>query len=293
MTSLSLLSLALAASSSVDVTLTPSLQDVPPGCPVEFDVVLSAAMPTSISAVDLILEWDPAELSFVQAVPGPQDWLVATFLNDPDSINDDVMDGDALFTALVNPANPLELDPDATVVTFVFEVITASSVELAPTLGVFGKTQVVGTEPAAILTGTISPPVTVLANHIPAMEVVRLGTPPNPNAFLPGLTGPPVIGQPWNPVVDHTTFFPTALLDVMALTILPASPDLPGPFGTVLCNLFGPIRYFFRLPGVPFNLNVPFDCSILGVTVCTQAFSLDDMDNLLLTNALDITVGSI
>jgi endonuclease/exonuclease/phosphatase family metal-dependent hydrolase len=123
--------------------------------------------------------------------------------------------------------------------------------------------------------------------QLAAAEVVRNGTPPNPAALLPGVTSPPVVGAFWDPVVDHSTFMPGAIADYLGFSTAPL--DIPTEFGTLLC---GPALFTIGvLAGQPFSIKIPLDCSFVGVSLCTQVASWDG-PNLLLTNALDITIGS-
>lgn len=152
---------ALFGQMDVDMTLTPSTQNVTVGCVADFEVVLSAGSPMSVSALDVIVSWDPAELQFVGAIPSADPWFATGFFNDPDNINVDLTDGDALYTALANLVTPLTLPPTTTVVTFQFLVLDEAALEMLPSLGTFGETRVIGTNPGEILTGTISGPVTI------------------------------------------------------------------------------------------------------------------------------------
>jgi hypothetical protein len=68
----------------------------------------------------------------------------------------------------------------------------------------------------------------------PASEVVRLGVPPNPAAFLPGVTSGPVLGGVWDPRLDHAAFAPGAVLDLAAIS--DAALNVPTAFGTLLCD---------------------------------------------------------
>ncbi len=121
-------------------------------------------------------------------------------------------------------------------------------------------------------------------------EVVRLGTPPNPAALLPGLTSGPVIGATWDPAIDHTTFMPEATRDLLLISLSPVNINLGFP-GTLLCNYEQGIARFNSAPGVPFSIPVPNDCTLVGVELCTQGVSF--VGGLFqLTNALDITVGT-
>jgi hypothetical protein len=277
--------------STVDMTLTPAAQCSPVNSIIEVDLVLSAGGPAAISAFDAIITWDPAELEFLQAITGGGGWFVSGFLNDPDGINADLTDGDALFTGLANPASPVMLPPALVAVTFRFRVLDSGKLHLTPALGAFGETKVLGLVPGQVLTGTLSGPASVFTATAPSIEVSRLGTPPNPDAFKPGVTSGPVIGQVWDPFVDHSSFLPGAILDALFMTLAPVNLPVP-PHGTLLCLppiIVGPLT---GSPGTPFVFPIPNDCVLVGIPLCTQAFSLDAVGNALLTNALDITLGS-
>lgn len=126
---------------------------------------------------------------------------------------------------------------------------------------------------------------------VAAQEVVRLGTPPNPNALRPGVTSPPLAGELWDPVVDHTTFEPGAIADYLLLSFGPTELAL-GPTGTLLCLPPFPLLSSNLSPGTPFALAVPNDASLLGVSFCVQAASLIAGVQIRLTNALDCIVGN-
>ena len=287
-----LLLTALGAN-DVDLTLTPVSLCAQVNEVVDLELTLSAGTAAAISAIDVILKWNPAELELQQALPVDIPWFVQGFLNDPDGINDDLTDGDAVFTGLANPGNPPSVPPSAVAVKFRFRVLAAGQVSIPSSLGANATTKVVGTSPGEILTGMISPPITIsTAPATLALEVVRLGTPPNPNALLPGLTSGPVLGQLWDPVVEHTVFFPSALLDIY--TVYLGSTNQASLFGTVLGAT--PIKTFFRQPSNPLVINIPDDCTLVGVAIFLQAASWDgnpfDANSFRLTNALDVTLGT-
>ena len=128
-----------------------------------------------------------------------------------------------------------------------------------------------------------------LTSNVQSAEVVRLGTPPNPAALLPGVTSAPIIGASWDPVIDHATFVPGAIFDVFSISLTPANTPMP-PIGTLLC---GPNIYMrIRLPGSPLNLDIPNSFALVGVRLCAGGGSFDSSSNLVLTNALDITIGN-
>lgn len=122
-----------------------------------------------------------------------------------------------------------------------------------------------------------------------ATESVRLGSPPNPNALMPGQTSGPVVGTIWDPVIDHSSFLAGASFDFLALSVSPANIPLP-PFGTILCS--PAFLVVSGTPGVPFNIALPGDCNLVGASLCAQGASADLLGTVLVTNALDITIGA-
>ncbi len=125
---------------------------------------------------------------------------------------------------------------------------------------------------------------------VTATETVRLGSPPNPDAFLPGRTSGPVVGATWDPVLDHTSFHPAAVADFVAISSGPA--NIPLPIGTLLCQPPAPELTFSSPPGVPFALAVPQSCSLIGLNASAQGAAIDAVGGLLLANALDVVFGT-
>jgi hypothetical protein len=125
---------------------------------------------------------------------------------------------------------------------------------------------------------------------VAASEAVRLGTPPNPSALLPGLTSGPVIGATWDPIVDHSTFLPGALVDVLAIS--GTALNTATPAGTLLCLPISPGLIFTEQAGAAFEIHVPLDCALVGAAFCSQAASLQPGSPIALTNALDLVIGS-
>jgi hypothetical protein len=123
-------------------------------------------------------------------------------------------------------------------------------------------------------------------------EVLRLGSPPNPVAFLPGVSGGPVLGMAWDPVIDHTSFAPSAVLDYVLINFN-APSNIVTSIGTLLCPLGAGSMLFSASPGQPFALSIPYDCNLQGFTAYTQGASMIPGLGLRVTNALDITVGSL
>lgn len=124
---------------------------------------------------------------------------------------------------------------------------------------------------------------------VPATEVVRAGSPANPIALLGGQTSGPVLGATWDPRLDHTSFVPAAVLDAVLIAFSPANVPLPG-IGTVLCDPTA-LLALVALPGAPFAIALPPDCTFLGYALCIQGLSFDAA-GFQLTNAIDATLGN-
>jgi hypothetical protein len=122
----------------------------------------------------------------------------------------------------------------------------------------------------------------------PSLESVRLGTPPNPDALRPGRTSGPVLGATWDPVVDHTTFLPAAVVDV--LMVAAGRTNLPSAVGTVLGNPVGALL-LTASPGTPFALPIPPVDALVGAELTAQAGAAT-LGTVALANALDVRIGT-
>ena len=123
-----------------------------------------------------------------------------------------------------------------------------------------------------------------------ASQTMRFGTPPNPVALMPG-TNAPTVGLTWNPSINHTTFMPNAVTDVLALTGSGTNVNIPlGALGTMLCDLSTPSILLVNGPGVPFSVPIT-TCRVAGLSLCAQGISVDSGGAVRFTNALDVTVG--
>ena len=120
---------------------------------VEIHLVVSSTdgAPQPFDALDAILTWDPAhlELLSIDDSNAGASFFISDFLPDPDGINDDTTDGEAIYTAFAQPGTTVEAPPlpdELIVTTFVFRAVsvapTGTTVALIPSQGVFGQTQV-------------------------------------------------------------------------------------------------------------------------------------------------------
>ena len=126
---------------------------------------------------------------------------------------------------------------------------------------------------------------------VPSAEVVRLGTPPNPNALLPGQTSGPVLGAVWDPIIEHANFASGAVLDFLGLSTDPPI-NTPLSIGTLLIAPPADGLVVFTTPGQSFAVPIPSNVSFVGLALSTQGGSLTPGAALELTNALDILLGT-
>lgn len=137
-----------ALATPVDLEFNPIIQQSIVGNQVTIQIIARSSASQCINGMDMILIWDPTYLQLTgtsQAGAG-YNWLIAGFLPDPDGLNTDITDGEALFTALASPGSPAFAVPGGLVVTtLLFDAVAptaGTTVEFAATRGAFGRTQV-------------------------------------------------------------------------------------------------------------------------------------------------------
>jgi hypothetical protein len=159
------------AAALVDVILEPSTQSVCVGDVVTIELrLVSDGAPQPFQAVDAIIAWDPGVLLLVgfDDSNAGANWFLSGFLPDPDMINDDLTDGEALYTALAPIGGTLFAPPapgSFLVTEFSFTVTTATAgtaISLTPSSGAFGQTRVL--LEGAPVTGAIRGPADVIAS---------------------------------------------------------------------------------------------------------------------------------
>ena len=128
-------------------------------------------------------------------------------------------------------------------------------------------------------------------SSLAATEAVRVGTPANASAFLPGQTSGPLLGATWDPRIDHASFAPDAVLDVAFVSSLAINLPL-GAAGTLLCDPSGALLFEASAPGANFAVPIPDDCGLHGASLCVQGASVTAGGGLALANALDLVLGS-
>jgi len=117
-----------------------------------------------------------------------------------------------------------------------------------------------------------------------ATATVRNGSGANPLAFTE--SSPAVLGTYWNTAVD----LGGAVASLVKISVEGPWPGIPTIFGEVLC---APPFAFTDVAAGAHAVTIPFDCSLLGQSLWTQAARIRlSPFGLELTNALDVTIGT-
>ncbi|MFT5152371.1 MAG: hypothetical protein ACI841_002369, partial [Planctomycetota bacterium] len=165
-TGLSLSVLTSTASAQlIDLAFSPTQSIVQVGDSVDIRIVATADAITGIdyAAIDALLDYDLTYLALlgVDDTDASENWFVSSFLPDPDGINDDLTDGNAIYTALASTSDPATALPAGSIVTtlkFVAILETpGTTLSFLPTMGLWGGTDVYDFHVAGgILTGDFS-----------------------------------------------------------------------------------------------------------------------------------------
>ncbi|MCA9289678.1 MAG: hypothetical protein KDA25_01030 [Phycisphaerales bacterium] len=141
-----------AGNEPVDVRFDRTGKTVFVGDLIEIDIIVSAdgPDPQPFAALDAILSWDPSFMVLlgVDDSNAGAPFFISSFLPDPDGINADLTDGDALYTALAPPGNPVNAPPapgQLIVTTVQFTALAptpGTPLAFIPELGRFGETRV-------------------------------------------------------------------------------------------------------------------------------------------------------
>jgi hypothetical protein len=133
---------------------------------VRVDIVTSSnsGAAAQFDALDAVILWDPAVLELLgkDDTFAGADFFICGFLPDPDDVNDDLTDGDGIFTALAFPGAPVTVPPapgTLIVTSLIFRVLApapATVVDLLDSIGVFGETRalLVGADVTGAIAGT-------------------------------------------------------------------------------------------------------------------------------------------
>lgn len=162
------LSTPVASAQLVDISLRTRVCTAV-GSTARLDIFLTSQGPGSAAfgAVDVVLAWNPSELELLgfDNSEAAYSWLLSGFFPDPDGINADLLDGDALFTALAQPTTAAlaPLAPGMRVTSLTFRPLVSlpngSPVSIVPSLGMFGRSRVLSFfVPGLEITGNLGAP---------------------------------------------------------------------------------------------------------------------------------------
>jgi hypothetical protein len=161
-----LLALAPQASAQLaDLELIPDDSYVEVGDHIDIQIIVLASGATDVnfSAIDALLDYDPVHIQLLSNDDtfSAEAWFASTFLPDPDGINADITDGDAIYTALAAPGPPAIAPPGGAIVTTLrFLALTptpATTISFLPSMGAFGVTEVYAyNQPGGVVTGDFS-----------------------------------------------------------------------------------------------------------------------------------------
>jgi len=147
----------LEACAQVSLSFNPSAAAGPIDGIVKIDVVATADVgaDNAIGALNVLFTWDPTRLDFlgIDDSNAGYDWFSEGFFTDPDGINADLADGDALYTALARFDGPPAVatpEPGLIVTSLCFKITNGGpdiDVECLESLGEFGQTRVLAFSP--------------------------------------------------------------------------------------------------------------------------------------------------
>ncbi len=157
---------APAEAALVNLSFYPPAQIVNVGDTVEINLVATSTDPNTpmdIGAVDAILEWEAGYLGTVgyTAAHAGYAWMFEGFFNNPDGLNANLGDGNAMYTALaqVTQAAYAPGPPGLIVTTLQFTALAETPgtlVSFLPEYGQFSRTRVMKFSPANLeVTGEI------------------------------------------------------------------------------------------------------------------------------------------
>ena len=251
----------------------------------------STIEPVLCSGFDLVVTWDDTKLDFFSGAAATSDWnQVGFFLfNGPGEINNDTQDGAHMFSVR-NQDTPVLIDGKYIIAALSFASDTTADIAIDQSVDVL-STVAYGDTSSVVLSTTPGPPMEFkAAANSPAVESIRLGTPPNPNALRIGQSSGPVTGNIWDPFIDHTLFAPDSVLDLLVASTVSAND--PGPGFTFLTGVFNLGYFLAPAPGERFQIPIGGDCSLIGAQVYTQGASVLPSGEIVGCNAIDITLGN-
>jgi hypothetical protein len=250
----------IVSADTVDLKLLPESTTASVDTIVEIQIVASVEgdEDLSMAAIDAILDWDRDYLELLSVDDSVSDytWFVSDFLPDPDGVNDDVGDGEAIYTALSSAEDPATAIPDAgrTVTTVRFRALAETAgtpISFVPSTGQYAKTRVLAFYvPGLEITGDISSIATVaiVAGQVDEFFLdIRPGSCPNPiSVASQGRIPVALVGTP---EFDVSLIDPTTLVlmradgvgGAVSPMLLPSNEiirirDVAAPFYGELCD---------------------------------------------------------
>lgn len=175
--------LASGAAALVNLEWRPSQQVVSPGDTVRIGLyaVSDSALEQPISALDVIVNWDPTYLSNL-SLGDPQDWWLTDgfFTDASDGININTQDGTVMYTAWANFGGPVVVGPQGLLcVEFLFRAAAPTNqtnVGIAATYGLHSATSVFhGTIPNYDIKGTLGSASVSIVPEPASVTIVVLG----------------------------------------------------------------------------------------------------------------------
>jgi hypothetical protein len=143
----------------VDLRFNPQFKPVEPLEEFQIDLVADAqAGPALIATIDALLVWDPAYVEFLGVTTRGGQWFASGFFTDPEGLNTDLTDGDALWVALAQPGNLPAVPPARVCTKLRFRATSATgstTIELLAQDGA-ARTRVLGEGIQNDVTGDIS-----------------------------------------------------------------------------------------------------------------------------------------
>ena len=243
----------------VDLGFVPAVSTVLVDEVVEIDIIATsyAAVPQDVAAIEAILDWDTEflELLGIDDANAGYTWFVSDFLPDPDGINDDLANGNALYTALARQDSPAVVPPPpgliVTTVQFRASAPTAGTlVSFVPALGVFGKSRVLEFyTPGLESTGNITSTETESIGDLPVETTLDIHTGSCPNPVNPSSRGKVPMALVGSELFDVTEVDVDSLVlsraDGLGRKVTPLAgrsgvigeiSDVATPFGGDLCE---------------------------------------------------------
>jgi hypothetical protein len=172
-----------ARADRIDLSLEPAAQTALVNDVVEIDLLVSSDDDQGrlFAALEAILDWDLVYLDLLGVDDSGAGYPFGPanhFMPDPDGINDDLHDGNALFIALAAPGGEATAPPEGMVVTTLrFEALAETSgtvVSFLPEMGAHGVTRVRRLDLSDV-TGDITSTATVTIIPEPMSLLLMLG----------------------------------------------------------------------------------------------------------------------